>query len=115
MNDTADMVDVDTAGRYVGGYQHLSSPAGEGGEGPIPLGLGAAPVKGNCFDAGRHQLFGDPIGGVLGVAEHDGRTMRGDVASGQSQPVSRRVSTQWCDVDRDWCSSASTVTRTGLC
>ena len=94
MDDAADVVDVDPPRRDVGGDERLGLSGNEGPQCPVALGLGPAAVQRDGADAGGDQLAGDPVGAVLGPAEHDGRTVRGDEAGGERDAVLGRASTQ---------------------
>ena len=89
VDDAADVVDVDAAGGDVGGDQGPDRAGGELLQRPLALGLRAVAVDGDGRHAGRAELAGDPVGAVLGAAEHDGRLVAGDDISGQRRRARR--------------------------
>ena len=73
LQDAGDAVDVDAAGRHVGGDEHVHVAAPELRQGPLALALAAVAVDGLGADAGLAQLLRQALGAVAGAAEHDGR------------------------------------------
>jgi hypothetical protein len=69
VDDVADLVDVDAAGRDVGRHQHADLAALEVGEGALAGVLRLVAVDRLGALAGLGQVLGDPVGAVLGAGE----------------------------------------------
>ncbi len=68
---------MDAAGGDVGGHQDRDLAVLEPGQGPGALGLGLPAVQGRGAHPDGQQLLGQPVGGVLGVQEHDHASVAG--------------------------------------
>ena len=79
VDDRSDVVDVDAAGRHVGGHQHVQFAVGEPLERTLASRLGEVAVDGSGLHAEVLELLLDPVARALGLAEHDGlANARGD-------------------------------------
>src|SRR5439155_2196540 len=83
----ADGVGVDAPGGDGGGDQGLDPSAGEGGQGLLPLGLGAVAVDGGGQDPRLGQLAGQPVGAPLRAAEDERRVVPDDDLGGDGGPI----------------------------
>ncbi len=72
MDDGGDIVDVDSAGRDIGGDHRLNATAGEILKGTGALLLAAPTVNSNRRDAGARQLLSEPVSAVPRPAKDDG-------------------------------------------
>ena len=72
VDDQLDVVDVDAAGRDVGGHQGADRPGVEGLEVPGAGILGQVAVQVDRGHAQLQQLLGELLGAVLGAGEDDG-------------------------------------------
>lgn len=66
-----DGIDVNAAGRDVGGNQRLGTAGGELLECPVALRLGATSVHCYCSNTNPAELLGETVGSVAGSGEHD--------------------------------------------
>ena len=86
VDDRGHAIDVDAAGRHVGGHQCVHAATGEVGECSGALALAASTVDGGGFDLGAGQLLGETVGAVPGPAEDDGRPGGSHGFGGQVHP-----------------------------
>ena len=82
VDDHIDLVDVDTAGGDVGGYQHVQLAPGEVRQGLFSEVLTQITMDGGGLDALRHQGHGHPIRAPLGTAEDQHPVGAADDGSG---------------------------------
>ncbi len=86
VNDRCDTVDVDSAGRHVGGNESVDTPPGEVGQCTGALRLAATAVDGGGLQAFPAQLAGEAVRAVAGPTEDDCRpgstySVSGDLTS----------------------------------
>src|SRR6185437_14438342 len=70
IDDEVEVVDVNAAGRDVGGHQYRDMAALELRQGAGALRLGLAAVQGACAHTTVEQVAGEFVDGVFGVQEH---------------------------------------------
>ena len=78
VDDQADVVDVDAAGRDVGGDDDLHVTVGEALEVPLAHPLGQAALEVDCLRAGVGQRLGELGRALAGAGEDDRATVRAD-------------------------------------
>src|SRR5690606_34722996 len=81
------VIDVDTAGGDIGGYQSLDPPGGELLQSSGALTLRTTAVKSDRADTDIGQLFGEAIGTMTGPGEDDRPTGLPDHIGGVRQPI----------------------------
>ena len=76
IDDVADSLHVQAAGRHVGGHQDIELAVLQARDGALALGLGDIAVERRAGMTARGQPFGKFIGRLLGAREHDHRVER---------------------------------------
>src|SRR6266568_8257824 len=99
VDDARNTVDVDPPSGDVGCDERLDAPALEGGQGPLPLALGATSMDGGCVDANGAELTGEAVGAMARPAEDQGPVVAFDQAGGQfDSSLSRRAPEEVLDL-----------------
>ena len=71
IDDMADAVDIDAAGRDIGRNERPRLSAPEGSQRALALALALVAMNGGSVDARLVEGAGDPVGAVLGAGEDD--------------------------------------------
>ena len=71
VDDVSDVVDVDAAGRHIGGHEHIDFTVAEGPQRLFARALAEVPVQGGRGEAAGGQVVGDASAGAFGAREDD--------------------------------------------